>query len=210
MNLEEREQGLLRLVAQYRDSECRALLDTARAEARALITRTYQGERARLHQRVVSERADARARIHAARAERDTRERAGGERANAALIAAAWPRLHETLLARWHDPEARRAWVEAVIEQGLRVLPPGTWTLRHAPDGPILDWQTLVKGLAERLGAEPRVFADQSLTAGLRIACGQALLDGSLEGLLRDRARIEARLLALWSRTDTESREDRA
>jgi hypothetical protein len=209
MNLEEREQGLLRLVAQYRDSECRALLDAARTEACTLLARTYQGERARLHQRVVSERAEARARIHAARAERDTRERAGGERANAALIAAAWPLLRESLRARWHDPEARRAWVESVIEQGLRVLPLGTWTLHHAPDGPILDWQTLIQDLAVRLGAEPRVFADQTLVAGLQIECGAAILDGSLEGLLRDRSRIEARLLALWSGSDDGPGENR-
>jgi hypothetical protein len=198
MNLEEREQGLLKLVEDYRDTECRALLDTARAEAQGLIKRTYLSERARLHQRVVSERAGARSRIHAAQAERDTRERAGGERANAALLDAAWPRLHETLMARWQDPAARDAWIDSVVAEAERLLPKGPWTLRHA-DAPAADWQALAVTLATRLGHEPRLVADQSLAAGLRIECAGAVLDGSLEGLLRDRGRIESRLLALWS-----------
>jgi hypothetical protein len=39
--------------------------------------------------------------------------------------------------------------------------------------------------------------ADGSLEAGLIVACGGAVLDASLEGLLKDRTRIESRLLAL-------------
>jgi hypothetical protein len=198
MNLEEREQGLRKLVEDYRDAECRALLDAARAEAHDLIERTYSSERARLHQRVVAERAGARSRIHAARAERDTRERAGGERANAALLDAAWPRLREALIARWQDPAARGAWVDAVVGEAERLLPKGPWTLRHGA-APAADWQALAVTLAARLGQEPRLVADQALAAGLRIECAGAVLDGSLEGLLRDRERIESRLLALWS-----------
>jgi hypothetical protein len=198
MNLEERERGLLKLVEDYRDAECRTLLEAARVEAEALIARTYRAERARLHQRVTAERSGARGRIHAARAERDTRERAGGERANALLLAAAWPRLHDALIARWQDPDARGDWVDAVIAEAERLLPKGTWTLRHAR-APGADWQALAAELAQRLGQETRPVADAGLAAGLRVECGGAVLDGSLEGLLRDRERIEARLLALWS-----------
>ena len=197
MNLEEQEQGLVKLVEASRDSECRALLDAARQEAARLIARTYEEGRARLHQRVIAERAGARERIRAARAERDTRERAGRERASARLLAAAWPRLETALVAHWQDTGGRATWVRVVLGQARRRLPRGLWTLRHALGWPEAERQALGSELAGELGAEPRFVADGSLAAGLAIAAEGAVLDGSLEGLLKDRARIEARLLAL-------------
>jgi hypothetical protein len=197
VNLEEREQGLLRLVESYRETECRALLETAQHDAAELINRSYREERARLHQRVLAERADARERIQAARAERETRERAGGERASARILAIAWPRLEAALRARWQEPSGRQSWVRGVLDQARHLLPRGTWTLRHAPEWPEAEWQTLVAELGAELGDAPRLIADGSLSAGLTVEGAGAVLDGSLEGLLKDRSRIEARLLAL-------------
>jgi hypothetical protein len=197
MNLEEREQGLLELVDAYREAECRTLMDAARREAAELIGRTYQAERARLHQRLLTERTGARERIQAARAEKDTRERAGGERASARILAIAWPRIETVLASRWRDPGGRQTWVQGVLEQARRLLPKGVWTLRHAPDWPETEWQALGTLLAAELGIEPRFVADGSISAGLAIEGAGALLDASLEGLLKDRTRIEARLLAL-------------
>lgn len=197
MNLEGREQALLALVDAYREEECRTLLDAARREAAALIGRAYQQERTRLHQRVLAERARARERIQAARAERDTRERTGGERANARILALAWPRIEAALGARWRNPVGRRAWVQEALAQARQLLPSGVWTLRHAPDWPAEEWGALGTALAGELGTEPRFVADGSLSAGLAIEGAGATLDASLWGLLKDRARIEARLLAL-------------
>ena len=199
MNLDERERGLLKLVEDYRDTECRNLLDKARSEAAELMGRAYRKERARLHERVVAERTGARARINAARAERDTRERAGGERANARLLAAAWPRMRRVLMDRWQDPAGRRAWVDAVLAQANQLIPAGVWILHHAPAGPASEWQALARQLTTSLEAEPRLVADGALIAGITVEYTGAVLDGSLEGLLKDRTRIESRLLALLS-----------
>jgi hypothetical protein len=59
------------------------------------------------------------------------------------------------------------------------------------------EWRTLASDLGAALGSAPRLVADGSLEAGLIVACGGAVLDASLGGLLKDRARIESRLLAL-------------
>ncbi len=197
MNLDERAQGLLKLVESYREAECRSLLEAARQEAALLIGRTYRQERARLHQRVLAERTGARERIQAARAERDTRQRAGGERASARILAVAWPRLEAALLERWQNAAGRQAWVQGVLGQARRLLPRGVWTLRHAPDWPEREWRALGSTLNAELGSEPRLVADGSISAGLAIEGAGATLDASLEGLLKDRTRIEARLLAL-------------
>ena len=207
MNLDERKAGILRLIEGYRESECRALLVSARAEARALLARVYREERARLHQRVAAERADLRMRIQAARAERDTRERASSERANARVLASAWPRLRQALAERWADPGGRRGWVENALAQARRVLPVGVWTVRHAPGWTRPEWQPLAEGLAASLGAEPRILAEGDLVAGLTIETNGAALDASLDGLLRDRTRIEARLLALLAAGGPRARE---
>lgn len=197
MNLEGREQALLALVDAYREEQCRTLVDTARREAAALIGRVYQQERTRLHQRVLAERTRARERIQAARAESDTRQRTGGERLNAHILGVAWPRIQVALEARWRDPRSRRAWVQGAIAQARALLPSGVWTLRHAPDWPAAEWGGLGAALAGELGTEPRFVADGALSAGLVIEGPGAMLDASLEGLLKDRTRIEARLLAL-------------
>jgi hypothetical protein len=201
MNLDERVNGLLRLVEDYRDAECRTLLAAARAEAGEILARAYGRERQRLHERVAAERAAARGRIQAARAERDTRLRGGAERANARLLALAWPRLGPALIERWQDPQCRRAWALGALGQARRALPPGPWTVRHAPGWPDGERQSPVDELDLGPEAEPDFLEDPALAAGLIVECRGAALDASLGGLLADRSRIESRLLALLGAT---------
>ncbi|MFZ0790000.1 MAG: hypothetical protein WAM94_10305, partial [Chromatiaceae bacterium] len=87
----------------------------------------------------------------------------------------------------------------AVLTQARQVLPAGVWTLRHAPAGSASEWQSLARELTATLDAEPRLVADGAVVAGITVDCAGAVLDGSLEGLLKDRTRIESRLLALIS-----------
>jgi hypothetical protein len=197
MNLAEREESLLRLVAEYREQECRRLLDAARTEAAELLAATFNRERAHLHQRIVAERSRAQGRIQAARAERATRERWVHERTHTDLLAAAWPRLREALLARWRVPRSRAQWVASDLDEALRALPRGRWSIRHAPGWGEDERRAPAARLAEALGEAPRMQTDGDMAAGLVIASGGAVLDASLDGLLRDRPRLEARLLAL-------------
>jgi hypothetical protein len=201
MRLAEREQGLLDLVAQYREAECRRRLAQARAEAGALLRRTFAEERTHLHAQIEAERHRARTRIEAIHADRETRLRHRGERRSARRLAAAWPRLEAALRARWRTPAGRRTWAEHHLRSARERLPPpgpdGHWVIRHAPDWSEPERRALAVDLGLGLGHRPRFLADGGLVAGLTIACGGAILDASLAGLLRDRVRLEARLLAL-------------
>lgn len=197
MNIEQREQGLMRLVDEYREGECRRLIQAAREEAAVLIARTFEREHGRLHERVVAERAGARARIQAARAERDTRERAGGERVNARLLAMAWPRLDAALMRRWEVAEGRALWVRGALANARRVLPAGSWVVRHAPDWPQAEQRAAIEDLVSHLGSAPGMRPDERIRAGVVVDCAGAVLDASLDGILSDRPRLEARLLAL-------------
>jgi hypothetical protein len=197
MNFEERRKGLLRLVAEYREQECRRILAAARQEAAELTKKSFRRERAQLHDQVVSERSRARVRIQAARAEHATRARRTSERASVALLNVAWPLLRERLLARWSVPEERRHWTEGFLYQALDLLPRGSWMVRHAPEWQEADRLEIVQTLTDRLGETPVFRSEDGIEAGLIVECTGAVLDASLNGLLRDRAQLESRLLAL-------------
>jgi hypothetical protein len=198
MNRAERERSLLALVAEYRDQECRRILDDAGRRAAKLIHDTYGRQRDALHRRVVAERSRAVGLIQAARAEAATRERRRSEAIDSTMIALAWPRLRAALAARWADPQGRRGWVESALGQALRRLPPGDWCIRHPGDWPAAEQDRLAEAVRAHAGVPPDLLADPGIDAGLVIASGNALLDATLDGLLRDREQVRARLLALW------------
>lgn len=200
MTLEEREAQLRGVVASFQKEECQRLLEGAEREARELLQQAYQRARAHLHRRVVEERAQARARVEAAQAEQATRERMGRERLQLLILATAWPRLEKALLERWQRPEGRKAWVIHYIEEALATLPHRAWTLQHAPDLDPADQLNVLTELTRRLDEPPHLSADAGIRAGLRIQSRDAVLDATLDGLLKDRRRLEARLLALLAR----------
>jgi hypothetical protein len=197
MKLDEREKRLLKLVADYREQECRRILDGARQEAAELVRRAYRTARVRLHEELVAERSRAQARIQAARAERATRERRTSDQTSVDRLTAAWPLLHSRLLARWGDPDGRQRWTTHYLREALRVLPRGEWTVRHAPEWSEEEQHAAAGLLAAELGRTARFRTDRGIEGGLIIEGGGAVLDASLDGLLRDRLRLEARLLAL-------------
>ena len=197
MNFEERRNGLLRLVAEYREQECRRILVAARQEAAELTRQSFREGRAQLHNRVVAERNRARALVQAARAERTTRERRGSERASLDLLDLAWPLLRERLLARWQIPEQRRRWAASYLHQALDLLPHGRWTIRHAPEWQEVEQREMAQEVAEYLRQAPEFESERSIEAGLIVECAGAVLDASLQGLIQDRSRLDSRILAL-------------
>lgn len=197
MSVEERERGLVRLVAEQRDEACRRLIAEAEESASVLLRQTHRKERAHLHRRILEERARVQARIQAVEAERVTRERRQQARSSAGILEQAWPLLQVGLRRRWQDAEGRRRWVARCVQQALGALPAGAWTLRHAPGWPAAEQQAIREELTRALGVEPQLRSDSGIEAGLIIDSGGACLDGSLHGLLADRQRLEARLLAL-------------
>ena len=199
MNTEEREAALLQWLEHQGEHACRQILDAAQVESKRLLTEAFHQARSRLHARLLSERRTARERIHAVRAERETRARASGERASVRLLALAWPRLRAALAARWADSESRRRWIHNSVRLACATLPRGQWTIRHPPDWASSERGEVAATLIETQGQSPHFLADGALVAGLVIESAGASLDASLEGLLRDRDRLEARLLALMA-----------
>lgn len=196
--------ALLRYIAQVRDrrlEEIRAqsarergtVLATARARSRAEVRRALREARADADARVALARAGAQARLRQARHARMS-----------AAVAAVWPHIEAAVRRRWDEPEARRAWIAMALGEAARHLPGGAWHIEVpvalAPD----DAADALRALVERRpDAVPQLAADPGLEAGLRVHCGEARLDASVAGLLRDRARVQGQWLATLARSGT-------
>lgn len=206
MNSEDNEQRLIHMLEQYRDEECLRLLDQARAEAASLLKNTHRRARRQLHLRAESERARARSRIAAARAELETRRRRHRQDLSSALLRAAHQRLSDKLAERWADPQARSRWIRSAVTQARAILPSGRWTVRHPTCFRAQDNNTLIVALNGDAPQAAALLAEPAIDAGLIIESGDVSLDASLEGLLSDRASIDARLLGLLKLPDADAR----
>ena len=134
-------------------------------------------------------------RIAAAQAKLQTHRRLHDQRRAAALLEAGWQRLPDTLCRRWQSAPSREQWVSRVVGEARAALRPGSWRIAHAEPWPREEREALGASLTRNAGAPPQFGADAAIRAGLKISSGANVIDGTLAGLLADRADIAARLL---------------
>jgi F0F1-type ATP synthase membrane subunit b/b' len=192
----ERVQQLLEVVERQRDSRCAQIIDEARAEARQLMQQARQQARARLHDEIMSTRQKLSRQLKLQQASQAARQRQTRFQQDRALLDRTWTLMTAALERRWQDPEARRIWVETVTEQARARLVQTDWRIEHPADWPAEEREETARAVSRALHAKPAFAAEASLRAGIRVRAGDTLVDGSCEGLLRDRVHIEALLLA--------------
>jgi hypothetical protein len=195
MTLERREAALLALVERDRAAQCDAILADANGRAAALLREAHAEALARMREVFAEERRRAHETLAAAHAKLSTRQRLHDQQRTAALLALAWQRLPDALRVRWRDGALRRLWIDAIVASALKVLPRTQWRIAHGADWPVDERQALVGRLAPDLDATPTCDEDAGIVAGLRIAAGGNVVDGTLAGLVEDRAQIGAQLL---------------
>ncbi|MGB5586700.1 MAG: hypothetical protein WBN78_02930, partial [Gammaproteobacteria bacterium] len=127
--------------------------------------------------------------------------------------------LNEALRLRWQDPDKRRAWVRAVIEDAYAILPAGNWHI-HYPKEIEETWLAdLVQQAAEKSaaattgdgsdqdgpmpGASPGFQAVDDVEGGLRILRGSACLEMTIAGLMARADELSSKLLAEIYAQDT-------
>ena len=201
MTVEQRTQALLELVESDRSRQCGAILAEARARAAKLVAEARAESRARMREAFAEQRRRARDRVAAARAKLGTRRRLHDQQRAAALLDRGWQRLPDALRARWREDATRRAWVDAVVAAASRALPHVAWRIAHDPGWPPDEQQAVGNRIATELGAAPSFVADTRIDAGLRIAAGGNVVDGTLGGLLADRAEVGAKLMRQLEQT---------
>jgi len=191
--IERAERALLDIVESDRSRVCERILGEARGRADALRAQAYAAARARMREVFDEQRRRRRERIAAAQARLATARRVHEQQRVAAWLKAASEELPLELLALWRRDDARAAWARGVLAAARERLPAGRWHIAHAPDWRHDERDRITREVAG--DSAPRCEPEADIAAGLRVACGGIVLDGTLEGLLSDRADVEARLL---------------
>ena len=186
-------QALLDLVESDRTRLCDSILGEAHVRAHGLRTDARAAARRRVRQVFEEQRTRRDERLAAAEARLATQRRLHAQQHLSTRLRLASDALTQALHGLWHEEEARATWTAAVLAAARVRMPPGDWRIAHPAD-----WADDERARALReaeLAATPSCEVDPRITAGLRVASGGIVLDGTLEGLLADRAEVEARLV---------------
>jgi hypothetical protein len=187
---------LLQVVERHREQRCNELLEQARSQARQVLRQAHTEARARVHQDILEVREQYRQKISFAQARQLTRARQRRQKADRELLMTIMEPLRVALLRRWRRYETRQLWIRALVQQASVTLVSTHWSIEHPADWPLQERTALEVQLNREVQSALRFEAHPSIPAGLRICAGGACVDGTVEGLLRDRTRIEALLLA--------------
>ncbi|MFO1324429.1 MAG: hypothetical protein U1F15_10220 [Burkholderiales bacterium] len=197
MTLDTRTRALVDLVEADRARRCDAILGEARERAAAARATAHAEARERMRVAFEEERHRYAQRAAAAHARLQTHRRLREQRLASAFVASGLAKLPQALVQRWQQRDSRAAWVARALAEARRALPAGAWTIVHAPGWPADERDALLASLAQDPGAAPTFMADDALRAGLKISAGGNVVDGTLAGLVADRAEIGAALLQL-------------
>ena len=197
--LDSKVQHLLDVVTQHRDEKCQAIRATAEAEAKTLLRTAWREARERLHNDNVETRRIVEQQLTSHEAQQQTRRRQQRQASDASLLIVAREALQAALLQRWQQPPSRQLWCEALVDAAAATLDGKAWTIEHPADWPMSESDELLARIKTLCGSTPRLQANAGLDAGLRICAGSSCMDATIDGLLHDRERIDAELLALCS-----------
>jgi len=195
--LEKKVQHLLDVVAKHRDEQCKALRAAAEAEVKALLRTAWREARARVHNDNAETRQMVAQQLASHEAQQQTRLRQQRQARDANLLVAARAALQAALLQRWQQPQSRQLWCDALVDAAAATLDGKEWTVEHPADWPMKENEELLARIKTLCGKTPHLQANTDLDAGLRICAGGTCMDATLDGLLCDRERIDAELLAL-------------
>lgn len=178
--------------AQLKD-ESGSIIVAAQRDAQATVAQARKAARARLHQAITELRREGERRLTRAKAEAETAVRAQRQRQATRALGAAMPILRDALAARWRDTAARKIWADEVADMASARLRRGAWTIEHPADWDGQERKSFTTGLGDGIAV---TFApDEELNAGLRIKTDQAVLDATVQGLLKDSTAVAALLL---------------
>ena len=200
--------GLIREIEDQTDKEYRLIAEAAAQEAAAIVRLAFAKAAGRAHQAVETLRRDGERRLARARAQIETERRLRDQARAAEILHTGCPALINVVVERWRQDEARRFWIDVMAQHARKRLPPGAWVIEHPDDWTPEDEARMRKALPDDSALTFR--ASSEFEAGLRILTDGAILDGTPERLLADKAVTQARLLAEMSEENEAGRADEA
>ncbi|MBF0182901.1 MAG: hypothetical protein HQM06_00725 [Magnetococcales bacterium] len=179
---------LVQRITQHQQRHCQHILDEARSRAAEMVANaTAEAERREAAALAAEQQrlADTAATLQARQATEQRQQRLLQTRA---LLERGWSRLLETLQQQWADSNQRRQWLQSLLQQARRTFAHADWLVLHPPEWDAQEWQQQLP--------EARFQVDPSLSAGIKIGCRGAWLDGSIQGMMANRRELSGLLLA--------------
>jgi hypothetical protein len=187
---------LLKVVEQYENEHCNAIRDRASVQAAKIIREAYVHARERTTRSIEEIRSQSLQDLKMAEANLQTKIRLARHKLDEAFLEQAWVQLRDALCKRWLDVERRNEWLNEIIQQADASLVSRTW-LMECPDTLSDKECAELKSQLDTLKLDSvEMKPGKDINAGLRICAGGACIDGTVEGLLKQRARIEEMFLA--------------
>lgn len=189
-------EAMLDKVRTQSEAECNAIASDARAEAEAILKRAHKDARIKVHEAVEHERRAAIRDISKMQARIDTDKRQRLQTSELTYLDEAWKDLRAALQQRWDTPEDRAQWVASAVTHTAENLQPGSWVIEHPEGWDTNEMNPHLDTIEDNSGDQPTYRPDPSMSSGLRVHVGEAVLDASPGGILADQDHISALLLA--------------
>lgn len=187
---------LLKVVKQYESEHCEKLQKRASTQAERIIEEAYKNARERTIRSIEEARSQSIQDLKMAEASLQTQIRLARHKLDEAFLEQAWIQLRDALCARWKDADLRSQWISEIVNEADASLISRAWRL-ECPDSLSDSECDQLKVQLDALGLDSlEMKPGNNINAGLRICAGGACIDGSVDGLLRQRARIEEMFLA--------------
>lgn len=196
--IERQADAMLRLIRRHQAAAAGDILDQAHAVTRERLRAARANARRRVHEAATGLRGEVEIRLTRLRAGEQAEDRRNRLARDALALDEGRALLREALAARWRDAGSRRRWCTSVIEDAARVLPKGQWELAYPANWSDEERDETLRTATEAAGECPVPTPAEDIEAGLRVAIGDAVLDGTVEGLLARAAELDARLLAAF------------
>ncbi|WP_455366238.1 hypothetical protein [Kaarinaea lacus] len=189
-------QRLLEIVKEYQQQKCDELLDHAHKRSREIIRQAFHNARLRLHHDIQDSRRNMQDELSATRAKQHTFLMQQKHREDQEFLNQAWNILADKLQERWQDSQLRQLWVQNIILTSLKMLPGENWQVACPADWPRIEQDEFIKAVSGSGKRQISFNSSADIVAGIRVSADAAMVDGTLQGLMADRGRIESDMLA--------------
>ena len=190
-------QALLDLLEQGWKEACRTTLDQANKQAEEIVKTAEEEARQRKKAAQAAEQWRRARVLEATQAQQATELRQLRLNNTKTLLEKGFVLLEQALVQCWQNEANRRRWLLFLLDRAHLLLPEGNWEVIHPTGWNPQEIKEIGDTMATRDTPSLTFRAETSLTAGVRMGCRGAWVDGTLHGITANRQEIEAMLLAL-------------
>ncbi len=188
--------ALLERLHAEQHTACEGIIADARSAAQDLVAAARERARARVKAAVLEKRRRVEEHCRRVRTDLDAADRAAGFATRRAWLRDALEQLPQALQQRWQDGGHRQRWCAMVLDEAAAALDHARWEVAVAAGMPEAERKALAEHAARLCGDAVQVSEESTLSAGLVVRAQRSTCDGSVAGLMADRAWIESALLA--------------